>query len=200
MQSAMRITIAAIATGLSFALASCAASAQQLYRWVDKNGKVTYSQDPPPAGAATKVEQKRLQSSVVETGGLTYEVQQAAKNFPVTIYTGPDCAEPCKSARALLSKRGVPFKEIAVVDEKGLAELKKVSGKEQLPVLLVGRTMATGFEDNQWNGALDLVGYPKNAPPIAPAKAAPIAAAKPGVAAPAEQGASKDAAPPAAKQ
>lgn len=199
MQIAVRIAVSTIALGLSLAVASFAASAQQLYRWVDKNGKVTYSQDPPPAGAAAKVEQKRLQSSVVETGGLTYEVQQAVKSFPVTIYTGPDCAEPCKNARALLSKRGVPFKEIAVVDEKGLAELKKVSGKEQVPVLLVGRTIATGFEDSQWNGALDLVGYPKSAPPLPPAKAAPAPPAKPAVVSPPAQDAPKDT-PPAANR
>jgi glutaredoxin len=197
MQIAMRTAVAAAALGLAFALVSFAASAQQLYRWVDKNGKVTYSQDPPPAGAAAKVEQKRLQSSVVETGGLGYETQQTAKNFPVTLYTGPDCSDPCKNARALLSKRGVPFKEIPVTDNVGIAELKKISGKEQLPVLLVGRTVTTGFQEGQWNGALDLVGYPKNAPALAPAKAAPAVPPKPVVAPPPAQDAPQEA-PPAA--
>lgn len=161
MNSALRI---ALSLGISLALAASSAVGQQLYRWVDKNGKVTYSQDPPPAGAATKVEQKQLKSSVVETGGLPYELQQTAKNFPVTLYTGPDCGDPCKNSRALLSKRGVPFKEISVTDANGIAELKKVSGKEQLPVLIVGRTVATGFTEDQWNATLDSVGYPKTAP------------------------------------
>lgn len=176
MNSALRI---AISLGISLALAVGSAVGQQLYRWVDKNGKVTYSQDPPPAGAAAKVEQKQLKSSVVETGGLPYELQQTAKNFPVTLYTGPDCGDPCKNSRALLSKRGVPFKEISVTDASGIAELKKVSGKEQLPVLIVGRTVATGFTEDQWNATLDSVGYPKTAPfsarqPAAAAKSAGI--------------------------
>src|SRR5690242_10693232 len=81
------------------------AEAQQLYRWVDKNGRVTYSQDPPPAGAAKSVQQKSLGSSVVEGANLPYAAQVAAKNFPVTLYTAPDCAAPCKDGRDYLAKR-----------------------------------------------------------------------------------------------
>lgn len=167
----------ALSLGISLALAASSVVGQQLYRWVDKNGKVTYSQDPPPAGAAAKVERKQLKSSVVETGGLPYELQQTTRNFPVTLYTGPDCGDPCKSSRALLTKRGIPFKEVSVADANGIAELKKVSGKEQLPVLIVGRTVATGFTEDQWNSTLDSVGYPKTAPFSA---RQPVAAAKSG--------------------
>ena len=179
----------ALSLGISLVLATSSVVGQQLYRWVDKNGKVTYSQDPPPAGAAAKVEQKQLKSSVVETGGLPYELQQTAKNFPVTIYTGPDCGDPCKNGLALLSKRGTPYKEISVADAAGIAELKKISGKEQLPVLIVGKTVATGFTESQWHSTLDLVGYPKTAPLSA---RQPAAAAKPA-------GASNNAAPVADK-
>jgi glutaredoxin len=197
MNSALRITLS---LGISLALAASSAVGQQLYRWVDKNGKVTYSQDPPPAGAATKVEQKQLKSSVVETGGLPYELQQTARNFPVTLYTGPDCGDPCKNGLALLSKRGIPFKEISVVDTNGIAELKKISGKEQLPVLIVGRTVATGFTDGQWNSTLDSVGYPKTSPLSA---RPPVAAAKSlatGTSAPPAPEKPRDNAPAASKQ
>ncbi len=197
MNSALRITLS---LGISLALAASSAVGQQMYRWVDKNGKVTYSQDPPPAGAATKVEQKQLKSSVVETGGLPYELQQTARNFPVTLYTGPDCGDPCKNGLALLSKRGVPFKEISVVDTNGIAELKKISGKEQLPVLIVGRTVATGFTDGQWNSTLDSVGYPKTSPLSA---RPPVAAAKSlatGTSAPPAPEKPRDNAPAASKQ
>ena len=153
----------ALSLCISIALGPGSAVGQQLYRWVDKNGKVTYSQDPPPAGAAAKVEQKKLKGSVVDTGGLPYELQQTARNFPVTFYTGPDCADGCKNGRALLTKRGIPLKEVAVTDPNSLAELKKVSGKELLPVIVIGKTVLTGFQEDQWNAALDLVGYPKTA-------------------------------------
>ena len=197
MNSALRITLS---LGISLALAASSAVGQQLYRWVDKNGKVTYSQDPPPAGAATKVEQKQLKSSFVETGGLPYELQQTARNFPVTLYTGPDCGDPCKNGLALLSKRGVPFKEISVVDTNGIAELKKISGKEQLPVLIVGRTVATGFTDGQWNSTLDSVGYPKTSPLSARPPGAAAKSVATGTSAPPAPEKPRDNAPAASKQ
>jgi len=169
------------------------AQAQQLYRWVDKNGKVTYSQDPPPAGAAKSVEQKRLTSSVVSTSELPYEAQQAAKNFPVTVYTTPDCGDPCKSGLALLGKRGVPYKEVSVGDADSLAELKRVSGGGQVPALVVGRNATSGFLDAGWNSALDVAGYPQSLPAgakpkvtkVLPKEPPPDTAAAPAPAAPA---------------
>ena len=75
------------------------AAAQQMYRWVDKDGRVTYSQNPPPAGAAKSVQQKRLSSSVIEASDLPYAAQVAMRNFPVMLHTSPDCGAGCASAR-----------------------------------------------------------------------------------------------------
>jgi glutaredoxin len=152
-----------IATLLGSALPQHA-TAQQLYRWVDKDGKVTYSQNPPPAGAAKSVQQKNLTASVVSTSELPYESQQAAKNFPVTVFTSPDCGDPCKSGVALLAKRGVPYKEISVTDNDTIAEMKRASGGNQVPALVVGHNATSGFLDSSWNSALDVAGYPKSIP------------------------------------
>src|SRR4051794_30359489 len=77
--------------GAAIVVWTTVAQAQNLYRWVDRDGKVTYSQNPPPAGAAAKVERKRLQDNVVTGGGaLPFEVQQAARTSPVSIYTSPE--------------------------------------------------------------------------------------------------------------
>ena len=34
------------------------------------------------------------------------------------------------------------------------------SGVAEVPVILIGRSVIVGFEEEQWNGALDLAGYP----------------------------------------
>jgi glutaredoxin len=163
------------------ALLLAPAVAAQAYRWVDKDGKVHYSQTPPQPADATKVQRRSVSGSMVETSQLPYATQQAAKNFPVTIYTSENCVEPCKEARALLSGRGVPFREVAVADDKGRDELKKVSGGNEVPVLAVGKQVSKGYSADMWHTALDSAGYPRNAPPLA-AKAqkpeAPAAAAK----------------------
>lgn len=155
-------------TGITLALLLAAvamsAQAQQLYRWVDKNGRVTYSQNPPPAGAAKSVQQKSLGSSVVEGANLPYAAQVAAKNFPVTIYTAPDCGTPCKDGRDYLAKRGIPYKEVLVGDEPSMTLLKNLTGKTQVPVLKVGRDAVSGFNAPDWKTSLDLAGYPASIP------------------------------------
>jgi len=149
------------------ALLLASAVAAQAYRWVDKDGKVHYSQTPPQSSDATKVQKRSAGGSVVETSQLPYATQQAAKNFPVTIYTSENCVEPCKDARTLLSQRGVPFREVAIADDQGRAELKKVSGGDEVPVLTVGKQVTKGYSADMWHTALDSAGYPRNAAPLA---------------------------------
>src|SRR3990172_11649826 len=65
------------------------AHAAQVYEWVDEKGVKQYTQQPPPPNVKN-VTQKRLTTSVVETRGPSYSMQQAMKNFPVTLYI-TDC-------------------------------------------------------------------------------------------------------------
>lgn len=158
-------------------------AAAQMYRWVDKDGKVHYTDTPPPATAAKQVEKRTSTPSVVQST-TPYAVQEAAKKFPAVLYTHSSCKDPCAAARDLLAKRGVPFREIAVTDEKTRAELKKASGGEEVPVLTLGTRPTVGFETETWQSALDGAGYPRNAAPLAAQKAGaakgePAAAAKP---------------------
>jgi glutaredoxin len=163
-----RIVPAALAALLAAVFAAPVAA--QAYRWVDKDGKVHYSQTPPPPSQAVKLEKRSAGGSVVESTQLPYATQQAAKNHPVTIYTAAACADACKDARALLTQRGVPFREVAVTDEATRAELKKVSGGDQVPVMTIGSQVTKGYLAEMWHTALDSAGYPRSGPPL-PAKA-----------------------------
>lgn len=147
-------------------------AAAQMYRWVDKDGKVHYSNTPPPA-AAKNLQARNLTPSVVESSQQPYAVQQAVKNFPVVLYTHADCKEPCADGRKLLASRGVPFREVAVTDEKTQEELKRATGDNQVPVLMVGKQANRGYESEMWNAALDAAGYPKAGSPAAQARIAP---------------------------
>ena len=144
------------------ALVATAALAQSnVYRWVDKDGKVHFSDTPPPADAKSG-SQKRMGGGYVETENLPYATQVAMKRNPVTLYTGADCGDPCVSARDLLSKRGVPFSER---DAQGNAEaqeaLKKLAGALEVPFLVIGENKIKGYEESQWQSALDGAGYPR---------------------------------------
>jgi glutaredoxin len=183
------------------ALLFAATVAAQAYRWVDKDGKIHYSQTPPPPTESTNVQKRSVGGSVVETSQLPYATQQAVTNFPVTLYTAENCVEACKEARTLLSQRGVPFRDVAIADDTTRAELKRVSGGDEVPVLAVGKQVTKGYTADVWHAALDNAGYPRSAAPVAAKAQKPVAksegAQESAVAAPSEQQPSGRYAPPA---
>lgn len=135
------------------------ASAQaQLYKWVGPNGKVTYSDTPPPASAG-KVEEKSIDTGSSVTSGLPFEVAEAVRSNPVTLYTTSNC-EGCASGRELLKARGIPFTEKTVSSDEDIARLKQAGGTRQLPFVTIGRNKLTGADHDEWNTALTAAGYP----------------------------------------
>lgn len=146
---------------LALAMFAVPLGAAQLYRWVDEQGNVEWRDTPPPANAR-KVEQRSLAVNTIETSTLPYSVQQAVRNFPVTLWVF-DCGEPCTRARAHLSRRGVPHTERNALNDAD--ELKKLAGGTQVPVLLVGSRQLKGYLDSDWDSALDAAGYPRAAIP-----------------------------------
>jgi len=171
-----------VATALGIAYGSAAG---QAYRWVDDQGRVHYTQTPPPP-QAKGVQRKDFRSGAPGTAELPYATQLAAKNYPVTLYTQPDCGPPCDEARALLLKRGVPFREVSALSQKEFDEVKQISGKEGVPLLVVGSLFQRGFDEARFNSLLDTAGYPAAAPRVQTeaARKSPSAAAPPSAQAP----------------
>ena len=143
--------------------AGALAQAQQVYRYVDKDGKVVYSDRSPPTDSK-EVQAKRLSPNFIENNTTPIALTQAAEKFPVTLYTFA-CGAVCENAEGLLNKRGVPFTTVNVEDAKGAEALKKLTGEQQAPVLLVGdKLFAKGFNEARWMSMLDDAGYPKSPP------------------------------------
>jgi glutaredoxin len=163
--------------------AAFAAHAQTIYRWVDKDGNVQYSDLPPPPDARN-LQTKRMGSGPsVDEEQLPYVVKIAKEKNPVSAYL-TNCGEPCSDARAVLAKRGIPFLERD--PEKNPADadaLKKLIGTLQVPVLVVGEEQVKGFSDASWNAALDAGGYPRvnpfTKPPVPKKSEMPAPAATP---------------------
>ena len=175
-------------------LALAAGTAQaQMYRSVGPDGRVTYS-DKPPASANLS-QQTAGSSGGAGSGGsaLPYELNRVTQRYPVTLYTGKDCA-PCNSGRNLLVNRGIPFSEKTVTTNDDIAALKRLGGDGSLPMLTIGGQRLTGFADADWSRYLDAAGYPQTsqlpsgyqrpaAAPLVTVKAVPAPAANAGTAA-----------------
>jgi hypothetical protein len=146
------------------------ALAGDLYRWVDENGTVHYSDQPPPPQARS-AERKRLGDRPGQ-GPVSYALQQALKNFPVTLYVSDDCGEPCQAAASYLNRRGVPFTQKDARQEANANALMALTGgKLEVPVATVGSSLLRGYEESAWKATLDAAGYPSAsaAPAAAPA-------------------------------
>ena len=167
------------------------AASAQLYRWTDDKGRVHITDTPPPASAKSVQRKAVPSSSAPAAPQQSFELSQAMKDFPITLYTAPNCADPCNQARQALNKRGVPFKEIMVSDAGSMAELRQFASGNDVPVLVVGRSVHEGFQQESFDALLDSARYPRagvlppraQAAPQVPAKAS----AKPAAAAPAEE-------------
>lgn len=152
--------------------AACIASthvAAQLYRWVDSQGKVHYSDLPPPA-TAKDAQRIKVPAKAPEEEKTSYELEQAKKNFPVTLFV-TDCGDACAKARALLAQRAIPHAVKNPYQPADAEALKKLTGGSlEVPVLLIGKTILRGFEKTQWHRELDVAGYPRGTLPDATEK------------------------------
>jgi glutaredoxin len=150
----MQLAVLAVAT-----LAAVSLAQTNVYRWTDKDGKVHFSDAPPPEDAKDAA-QKRMGGGGPEDGSLPYATQMATRRNPVSLFTSSDCGDPCASARDLLEKRGVPYTERNPMASKAdLEAMKGLGGEGFVPTLVVGSSNLKGFDEARWNSALDSAGY-----------------------------------------
>lgn len=113
-----------------------------VYKWTDAQGRIQYSDSPPPAAKTTQL---RLQTY---TGPV--EVSRViGADSGVTIYTTEWCGV-CQRAKAFLRQNGVPFREWDVEKtEYGSIKFKQLGGSG-VPVITVGSEKMMGFDANRF--------------------------------------------------
>jgi glutaredoxin len=190
-RTAMKFAAAHALLVLATGIFPSAASAQQVFRIVGPDGKVTFSDQPPPASSNARVTAAAGDSGRAANPSLPFELRKVAGQYPVTLYTGDNCG-PCGSARSMLTARGIPFTEKTVTTNEDTQALKRLSGESMLPFATIGSQQLKGFSDAEWTQFLDAAGYPKTS--VLPASyrqaaatplvtvSTPAAAPQPGVA------------------
>jgi hypothetical protein len=144
------------------------AQAQQtVYKWVDKDGKVQFSDTPPPGdvkdSAAKRMGGATSTRACCRTRPRSRQAQSRWCSMRRAI-----AASFARRGRALLTKRGVPFSEKDAKQSEVAAELKEMIGAAQVPVLKVGATPVKGYAEELWQDALDKAGYAKTRLPGQP--------------------------------
>ncbi|MBL8344575.1 MAG: glutaredoxin family protein [Rubrivivax sp.] len=139
--------------------------AQALFKVVNPDGTVTYTDRPPQPVANTRVTNlARPGSPTVSEPDLSLpaELRQPALRHPVTLYTTSECS-PCETGRQLLVARGIPYIERRVGNEEDAQAFERLFGTRTLPLLTIGAQPLKGLSDVEWTAYLDAAGYPKQA-------------------------------------
>jgi len=147
----------------ALALACFALPGHALYKVVGPDGTVTYTDRPPPAATGRPAPvgaRTEAPAGDAPLANLPLELRQVSTRYPVTLYTGADCA-PCETGRRLLAARGVPFAERRVSSEEDAEALNRLTGGRSIPTLMIGTQALRGFADSDWHSYLDAAGYPR---------------------------------------
>lgn len=131
-----------------------------LYKVVQPDGSVTYTDRPPATGSGRIITLGRGAAVVAPDVAMPLELRQAAQRYPVTLFTSPDCA-PCDNGRRLLQQRGVPYSERSVSSEEDAVALERTVGGRTVPALTIGTQALRGLSETDWSAYLDAAGYPR---------------------------------------
>lgn len=145
------------------AMLMAAPALAELFRWTDAQGRVHYSDQPPPPEIK---QMKRIAAPAASSGG-----PNAGSHPPVVLFS-TNCGSTCDQATDYLRQHNVPFTlKDPSTDPKVAAELKQRTGSLGVPVLFVGESMQRGYAPSVWDKMLEMSGYPALDRPALPAAA-----------------------------
>lgn len=139
---------------LMFVLVVPSAQAE-VYRWVDEDGTVHFSDTPREAGQTRRIDVGEINTAKsvdVETIGTD---EMSAKATEVVLYSASWCGN-CDRARAYFQQNDVPFVEYDVEDSrKGRRDFAAMGGKA-VPIIVVGDSRMVGFSPERFEQLYDV--------------------------------------------
>ncbi len=116
-------------------------STAEIYKWVDDQGKVHFSDKKPGNQDAERLE---VRVNTYKSVSYNTSIFDTGKN--VVMYSASWCGS-CKKARKYFQKERIPFTEYDIEkDSKGKRQYKKL-GARGVPVILVGKKRMNGFSE-----------------------------------------------------
>jgi glutaredoxin len=161
------------------ALAAAALPAAALYKVVNPDGTVTYTDRPPVDNSSRITPMSRTgrpaPNAAAPESSLPGGLRETAQRWPVTLYTAVECSA-CEPSRQWLAQRGIPYAEKRVLTEEDALALERIVGGRTVPSLSIGAQPLRGFSEADWAAYLDVAGYPREsrlprnwqAPPATP--------------------------------
>lgn len=134
-------------------IAQNAMAATKIVECEDAQGHKAFYRTCPPG--TTQVGQKRIATGTPDTG----EAGDGSPSISATLYSVPEC-ESCDGVREYLQDRNISITEKNVFDNIELqTEMKDLTGKESVPVTVIGETVLIGYNRTELKQALAAAGY-----------------------------------------
>ena len=128
------------------------AEAETLYKWVDRDGNVSYQEVPPPTAA---ISQKVIQT---KDSGDSEAVSLNTGKAPILVYTLKDC-NSCVDVLLRLENFGVPVTESSLLERDAQARLLELGGQLAAPSVFVGDKLISDFSTENLITELESAGY-----------------------------------------
>lgn len=116
--------------------------AAEIYKWVDEEGRVHYSDTVNTDKPVEKVEVTINSYKHVSYETLPSNVYEPAKS--VIMYSTSWCGY-CKKARNYFLSKDIPFKEFDIEKDRRAKRKYDTLGGQGVPVILVGKKRMNGF-------------------------------------------------------
>lgn len=140
---------------ISFCLAltlSFGCFAVELYRWKDENGRIHFSDKPPPKEKIEKFNIKVKSYSGPATVS-THNVEAAVED-KVIIYLTEWCPY-CKQAKDYMDSKAISYREYDIEKSKRAERAFKKLGGKGVPLILVGNMKMQGFNPGKLNNMIN---------------------------------------------
>jgi glutaredoxin-like YruB-family protein len=151
-------------TGMALALLLMATTSRaEMYRWVDKDGVVTFKDYPPPVSKKRKVKvysdsdfdpapprqsptepAPHSKKRSVATVSKPEPSKNERFNGTVEMYVTDWCGY-CKKAAAYMRNRNIPFVAYDIEKDSGAKQRHKELGGRGVPLIIIGNNRMSGF-------------------------------------------------------
>jgi glutaredoxin len=128
-------------------LAPLASAAGEIYKWVDENGQVHYSDQKPEDQAATEMAVDSRSYQGVSYGTIDVNIRQPQTGNKIVMLSAAWCGV-CKKAKTYFRRKGILFREYDIDKSSRGKKLYQQLGASGVPVILVGYKRMNGFSES----------------------------------------------------
>ncbi len=117
---------------------------REIFKWIDENGKVHFTDSPPRERKVEKIEVRINSYTSSEIVPFEASFTPDTRRGKVVMYSTTWCGY-CKKARRYFKAKGIPFVEYDTeTTSKGREDYKALNGTG-VPIILVGKKRMNGF-------------------------------------------------------